>query len=83
MATPTLQRTASLRFPSDLFETLKMRAKESNRSLNSYVIGLLSDAVSEQPNPVTIAAIEEARSGKSAGIADTSSMDAFIKSCSE
>jgi len=83
MATSTLQRTASLRFPSDLFETLKMRAKESNRSLNSYVIGLLSDAVSEQSNPVTIAAIEEARSGKSAGIADTSSIDAFIKSCSE
>jgi len=64
-------------------EKAKMRAKESNRSLNNYVEELLSDAVSERPNPVTLAAIEEARSGKSAGVVDTSSLDAFIKSCSE
>jgi len=83
MATSTLRRTASFRFPSSLLETLKIRAKESNRSLNNYVEELLSNAVSERPNPVTLAAIEEARSGKSAGIVDTSSLDAFIKSCSE
>ncbi|MDR1402091.1 MAG: toxin-antitoxin system protein, partial [Tannerellaceae bacterium] len=35
------------------------------------------------PNETTIAAINEARSGKFAGTIDTSSMDAFIKSCEE
>jgi len=64
MATSTLRRTASFRFPPSLLETLKIRAKESNRSLNNYVEELLSDAVSERSNPVTLAAIEEARSGK-------------------
>ena len=32
------------------------------------------------PNATTIAAIEEAKSGKSAGRVDTSSLEAFIKS---
>lgn len=83
MATSTLRQATSFRFSPGLLDTLKRRAKESNRSLNNYVEELLTDAVSEQPNPVTLAAIEEARSGKSAGIVDTSSLEAFIKSCSE
>ncbi len=37
-------------------------------------------ASSHVPNEETIAAIEEARSGKSAGIVDLSSREAFIKS---
>lgn len=83
MATTVSKRATSLRFPSVMLETLKQRARENNSSLNSYVVGLLRDALDEHPNPITLAAIKEARSGKSAGIADTSSLDAFIKSCSE
>lgn len=34
-----------------------------------------------EPNEETVAAIRETRSGKYAGTIDTSSMEAFIKSC--
>lgn len=83
MATTTLRKTTSFRFPPFLLETLKRYARENNSSMNSFVVGVLSDAFCEHPNPVTMAAIKEAREGKSAGVADTSSLDAFIKSCSE
>ena len=43
----------------------------------------LMDAVYSEPNEETIAAIEEARSGKSAGTIDVSSFDAFMKSLDE
>lgn len=78
-----MRRTTSFRIPPFLLEVLKKRAKENNSSLNKYVVGLLEEKVEEHPNPITMAAIEEARSGKFAGIVDTSSLDAFIKSCSE
>lgn len=39
------------------------------------------DAMYSEPNEETVAAINEARSGKYAGVIDTSSMEAFIKSC--
>lgn len=83
MSTTTQFRKVSFRFPSYLFDTLKQRAKEKGSSLNSCVVELLSDMVCDEPNSVTMAAIEEARSDKDAGIADTSSIEAFIKSCSE
>jgi len=80
MATSTLRRTASFRFPPSLLETLKMRAKDSNRSLNNYVEELLSDAVSERPNPVTLAAIEEARSGKELETLDMENFKQYVAS---
>lgn len=39
--------------------------------------------VNRKPNKLTMAAIEEAKSGKSAGEIDTSSVDAMIRSISE
>ena len=39
------------------------------------------EAMYSVPNEETKAAIEEARAGKYAGTIDTSSMEAFIKSC--
>lgn len=41
------------------------------------------DAVYSEPNEETIAAINEARSGKYAGTIDVSSFDAFMKSLDE
>lgn len=41
------------------------------------------DAVYSEPNEETIAAIEEARSGKYAGTIDASSFEAFMKSLNE
>jgi len=80
MATSTLRRATSFRFSPGLLETLKRRAKESNRSLNNYVEELLSDAVSEQPNPVTLAAIEEARSDKNLETLDMENFKQYVAS---
>lgn len=79
-ATANRKQTA-FRLRSDLLDRLREAARKENRSLNNFVESALMDLVYDEPNEVTRAAIEEARSGKYAGTIDTSSMDAFIKSC--
>lgn len=60
---------------------MELRAKESGRSLNSYVMCLLSDAVLElQPNEETIAAIEEARSNKDLEVLDLANFQQYVAS---
>lgn len=63
-----------------MLDTLKQRAKENNSSLNSYVVGLLSDMVCDKPNPVTMAAIEEARSGKELETLDLDNFKQYVAS---
>ena len=65
----------------DLLKVLQEEARKANRSLNNYVESMLMEVVYSEPNEETKAAIKEARSGKFAGTIDTSSMEAFIKSC--
>lgn len=79
-ATANRKQTA-FRLRSDLLDRLREAARKENRSLNNFVESALMDLVYNEPNEVTRAAIEEARSRKYAGTIDTSSMDAFIKSC--
>ncbi|MBK5247306.1 MAG: toxin-antitoxin system HicB family antitoxin, partial [Peptostreptococcaceae bacterium] len=71
----------AFRLNTDLLKRLKTEATKENRSLNNYVESVLMDVVYNEPNEETKEAIEEARSGKSAGIVDTSSVEAFFKSC--
>lgn len=80
-----IRKRTSLNLNADLLNRLKAQAKEAHVSLNSYVENILMDVVSNNdiPNQETMEAIREAREGKYAGVADTSSMEAFIKSCSE
>jgi len=76
----------AFRFRNDLVGVIKKEAKRENRSLNNYLENLLINyfSVDEKiPNATTIAAIEEARAGKCTGRIDTSSFEAFIKSCEE
>lgn len=80
METGTLKKTTSFRLPPFLLDTLKQRAKENNSSLNSYVVGLLSDMVCDKPNPVTMAAIEEARSGKELETLDLDNFKQYVAS---
>ena len=54
----------AFRLNKDLIHRLKMKAKKENRSLNNYVETVLMDIAYNEPNDETIAAIEEARSGK-------------------
>jgi hypothetical protein len=74
------------RFRNDLISVIREEARRENRSINNFMENLLVHyfSVDEKvPNATTIAAIEEARAGRSAGRVDTSSLEAFIKSCEE
>ena len=77
------RKQTAFRLSTDLLERLKKAAKKQNRSLNNFVESALMDIVYNEPNEETKAAIEEVRAGKFAGTINTSSMDAFLKSCSE
>lgn len=70
------------RFPAYLLDRLKELAAKDRRSLNNYVEGLLLDAVYNEPNEVTKAAMKEVSSGvlKGSVPVDTSSIEAMFKS---
>lgn len=76
-----IRKQTSFRLREDLLKVLQEEARKANRSLNNLVECLLMDAMYSEPNEETKAAIEEARTGKFAGTIDTSSMEAFLKSC--
>lgn len=75
--------STSFRLNADLVAMLKEQAKQFDRSLDSYVEGLLFDIVYHDPNEETKAAIADAKSDKNMTPVDMSSFDAFVKSCSE
>ncbi|MDE6279043.1 MAG: toxin-antitoxin system protein [Paramuribaculum sp.] len=78
-----IQKKATMfRLNVDLIERLKELAKREHRSLNNFVECVLFNVAYNEPNEVTKAAIEEARSGKLKDVApiDTSSVEAMFKS---
>ncbi|MDE6270664.1 MAG: ribbon-helix-helix protein, CopG family [Muribaculaceae bacterium] len=78
-----VQKKATMfRLNVDLIERLKEMAKREHRSLNNFVECVLLNVAYNEPNEVTKAAIEEARSGKLRDVApvDTSSVEAMFKS---
>lgn len=77
------RKQTSFRLSTDLIDRLRQAAKKENRSLNNFVESVLIEIVYNEPNEVTKSAMEEVKAGKFAGTINTSSMDAFIKSCSE
>ena len=80
MEARTIKKPTAFRLDEGLVGRLKENAKKANRSLNNYVECILMDSVYTEPNEETIEAIEEARRGEYAGIVDTSSVEAMIKS---
>ena len=79
----SIQKKATMfRLPTDLVERLKEMAKKEHRSLNNFVECVLLDVAYSEPNEVTKAAIEEAKSGRLRNVApiDTSSVEAMFKS---
>ncbi|MDE5727625.1 MAG: Arc family DNA-binding protein [Duncaniella sp.] len=79
----SLPRKATMfRLPADLIDRLKEMARKEHRSLNNFVECVLLDVAYNEPNEVTKAAIEEARSGKLRDVpsVDTSSVEAMFKS---
>lgn len=80
METVNLRKPASFRLDSALLDALKQLAKEKNKSLNKYVEGVLAEAVHHEPNRETIAAIQEARSGKELETLDLDNFKTFVNS---
>lgn len=79
----TIQKKATMfRLSVDLIDRLKEMARREHRSLNNFVECVLLDVAYNEPNEVTKAAIEEAKSGKLRDTSpiDTSSVEAMYKS---
>lgn len=74
------KKAQSFRLPVQLIERLKKMARKQNRSLNNFVECALLDLAYSEPNEITRAAIEEAKSGKLQGDLDVSSVEAMYKS---
>ncbi|MFA7493922.1 MAG: toxin-antitoxin system protein [Bacteroidales bacterium] len=83
MKTTVEKRQAAFRLNANLLDRLKVEARKTNRSLSNYVECILMESVYGEPNETTLDAIKEARSGQFAGTIDTSSLEAFMKSCGE
>ena len=62
--TDSTKRGRIIQVEADLLATLRERAKASNRSLNNFVESVLLDAIYNEPNEETLAAMEEIHSGK-------------------
>lgn len=67
ITTDRQRKRAYLRLRPQLVERLRTEANKRHTSFNSYVEGILYDAVFNEPNAETIAAIEESRRGEYAG----------------
>lgn len=76
------KKATMFRLNVDLVERLKEMAKREHRSLNNFVECVLLDFAYNEPNEVTKAAMEEARSGKLRDVPSigTSSVEAMFKS---
>lgn len=76
----TDKKQTAFRFSEDLLEILKRRAKKDNRSLNNYVEKILMEAVFDEPNEDTIAAMKEAKEGKSLETLNLEKFKEFVAS---
>ena len=76
------KKATMFRLDVELIERLKEMAQREHRSLNNFVECVLLDVAYNEPNEVTKAAMEEARSGKLRDVppVDTSSVEAMLKS---
>lgn len=70
----------AFRLNSELIKRLKNLARKDNRSLNNFVESVLMRVAYEQPNKTTIAAFEEAASGKDLETFDMEAFNEYVKS---
>ena len=71
------RRQTAFRLRADLLDRLRIKAKKENRSLNNYVESVLLDAVFDEPNDETLAAMKEADILTKV---DMSNYESFLKS---
>ena len=66
--------------PEYMLTALSNEARRRKTTISKLLEDFVEPALYQQPNPETLAAIEEARSGVEMAVVDTSSYDAFVKS---
>ncbi len=66
--------------PEYMLTDLSNEARRRKTTISKLLEDFVEPALYQQPNPETLAAIEEARSGVEMAVVDTSSYDAFVKS---
>ena len=74
------KKQTAFRFSEDLLERLKVRAKKDNRSLNNYVEKILMEAVYDEPKEETVAAMKEAKEGRTLETLDLAKLKEFVAS---
>ncbi|WP_297070922.1 toxin-antitoxin system protein [uncultured Duncaniella sp.] len=74
------RKQTSFRLNTELVDKLRVEARRHNRSLNNYVESILMAFVSEQPNNLTLAAMEEAESGRELEALDMRNFRKFVDS---
>lgn len=74
------RRQTAFRLNEKMLRDLKIRAAQSNRSLNNFVESILAHALYDMPNSDTIEAINESREGKYAGTLDMKDFNSFLNS---
>lgn len=68
------------RLDVELVDRLKDMARKNHRSLNNLVECILLEVAYREPNEETLAAMKEAKEGKTYGPIDISSVEAMLKS---
>lgn len=80
MNTLNIKESASISIDADILSQIKEEAKARNKSLSTHIEALLYEMGYRPYNEETIKACQEAREGKTAGVVDTSSLQAIEQS---
>ncbi len=80
MASVIERKQTAFRLSTSLLDKLREAANRENRSLNNYVESVLMDAVSNNPNKLTLAAMKEARENRNLETLDVDNLESVIAS---
>ena len=80
MASVIERKQTAFRLSTSLLDKLREAANRENRSLNNYVESVLMDAVSNNPNKLTLAAMKEARENRNLETLDVDNLEYVIAS---
>ena len=80
MAIVIERKQTAFRLSTSLLNKLREAAERENRSLNNYVESVLMDAVNNNPNKLTLAAMKEARENRDLETLDAGNLESVIAS---
>ena len=80
MAIVIERKQTAFRLSTSLLNKLREAAERENRSLNNYVESVLMDAVNNNPNKLTLAAMKEARENRDLETLDADNLESVIAS---